>query len=407
MYWRFQLVNSKDLSKIGLLRQAKGRKVDVLLNKHGSADFVYPLNGEYAASIIPYQTGIIAQRFNWRSTLSLNQGGTPGQVWDDIWSGYVLPINEDLTSGKMTVSCMGWTGRLAKRLLRNLNVFWNATDDGVIIRDILQQMNGLSGATAAQVAGVTTYTYPNPPGDGTVLRWPIGSSPNTPTWISWGGTLPNEGAAGATSYVAANRNFKVDRYTYGWSYIEQLVNIENGCDIHLDPRTRVLTCHRRYRRVKDDVVIAFNIGPRNASAFSRQNDADRQVNYFLAQGDSTAVISQFVTDTASQDLIGPIEEVQQLSGVTDAGVLLAFAGAEILVRKDGVTTFGVTPFVYKTNGSSPEPFVDYREGDQIRVSGRYLPRVNVSRQAARVFGLSVSIDDDTGNEQIQQLQLSP
>lgn len=406
MFWRFQLVNSKDMSRIGILKAAKGRKVSSLLNKHQTIDFNYPLNGELASYITPYSTAVLAQRFNWRATQTLNAGGTLGQVWDSIASAYVLPINEDAVSGKMTVSCIGWTGRLEKRLIRNLNMSWSAIDDAVIIRDILQHFNGLAGATAAQAGGVTTYTYANPPGDGTVIRWPASSSPNVPTWVSWGGTAPNEGTGGATAYVATSRNFKVDRYAYGWPYIQNLINIENGCDIHLDPVTRLLTCHRRYRRVKDDVVIAFNTKARNASGFTRQDDADQIVNYFLAQGES-AVAPQFVTDTASQDLIGPVEEVAQLSGITDAAVLLAFAGAEILVRKNGVVTYGVTPFTYSPGGSVPEPFVDYREGDQIRVSAKFLPRINVVSQAVRVFGLIANIDDDTGNETIGQLQLSP
>jgi hypothetical protein len=408
MFWRFQLVNSKDMSRVGPLKAAKGRKVGCILNKHQTIDFTYPLDGEFAASIIPYQTGVIAQRFNWRSTLALNQGGTPGTVWDSIASGYVLPINEDAGGGRMTVSCIGWTGRLEKRLIRNLNMFWSATDDAIVIRNILQHVNGLTGNEALheQVGGTTSYTFVNPPGDGTIIRWPSGSSPNVPTWVAWGGTQPNEGVGGATAYVVANRNFKVDRYAYAWPYIQNLINIENGCDIHLNPITRDLTAHRRYRRVKDDVIIAFNTKARNASGFTRQDDADQIVNYFLAQGE-VGVTPQFVTDTASQDLIGPVEEVAQLAGINDAAVLLAYAGAEILVRKNGVVTYGVTPFTYTPQGSVPEPFVDYREGDQIRVSAKFLPRINVVSQAVRVFGIVANIDDDTGNEQIQQLQLSP
>lgn len=407
MNWRFILVNSKDLSKIGPLRQAKGRKVDILLNKHGSADFTYPLNGEFADQIIPYQTGIIAQRFNWRATQSLNDQGGFGEIWDDIWSGYVLPINEDLNTEKMTVSCIGWTNRLNKRFIRNLNMFWNNTSDAFIISDIIQHLNGLTVDTFEHTGFFANYTYPNPPGDGRTIFWPAGSSPNVPTWVAWGGTQANEGPGGSTPFTHAARNFKVDRYNYAWPYIEQLINLENGCDIHLNPRTRALTVHRRYRRIKNDVLVAFNIGPRNASAFSRQNDADRQVNDFIAQGQSAAVVSQYAQDADSQRMIGPLEEIQQLGGVTDTGVLLAYAGAEILVRKNGVITYGVTPFQYQPNSSVPEPFVDYREGDQILVSGRYLPRVDVTRQAVRIFGLSVVIEDDSGKEQLQQLQLAP
>lgn len=411
MRWRFQLVNSKDMSRIGVLKQAKGRSVNVMVGKHGEAGFTYPLDGEYAANIIPYQTGILAERFNWRMTEARRQAGLYGQIWDPIWSGYVLPIAEDLTASRMTVSCIGWTGRLAKRLIRNRNMFWNNVDDGAIIRDILQHLNGLPAFgdpsyVVEHSAGVQSKLYVSPPGDGYTIWWPLGASPNTPTCLKWGGLLPDDGFGGSASYVPALRNFKVEQYNYGWPYIENLMNIENGCDIHVDPVQRTLSVHRRYRRVKDEIVIGFAGLPRNAAAFSRQNDADKIVNYFLAQGEAI-VTPQFAHDLTSQTTIGPIEEVQQLGGVTDIGVLLAYAGAEILVRGNGVVTYGVTPFAYTPTNGVPEPFVEYREGDQIRVSAKAGKRPPVDRQAVRVFGLNVSIDDDTGNEKLQQLQLSP
>lgn len=393
------------MSIIGPLSAAKGRKIEILQNKHGSADFTYPLDGIFSEYIKPYKTGILAERFNWRATRVFNNLGNFGQIWDPVWSGYVLPINEDLAPNKMSVSCIGWTQRLAKRLTRNSNMHWSGIDDAIIIRDLIQHLNGLEVSEVEHDSGINTYQYLNPPGDNYEITWPLGSSPNTPNWISWGGVQPDEGPGGDTEYISALRNFKAEKYAYGWPYIENLMNIENGCDIHLNPLSRILTAHRRYRRATNN-VIAFATGPHNASSFSRQADADKIVNYFLAQGDSSVPL-QYADDIDSQLEIGPIEEIQQLAGVNDAGVLLAYAGAEIITRKDGVITYGVTPFSYRPGSSVPEPLVDYRQGDQVLLSAKYLPRINIDKVSARVFGLNFSIDDETGNEQLQQLQINP
>jgi len=399
--WRFILVNSLDLSRIGELRQASGRKLNVLANKPGSSDFTYPMDAHYAATIEKYKTGIIAERFNWRATRTWQAGGNHGEIWDAIWSGYVRTINENWTDNKMVISCLGWMERLQKRYVRT-DMLWSTTDDSLIIRDLVQKLNGdPAGPSFEMNTGVSSYTAP----DGYSVRWPAGSLPNTSTWVKWGGTLPNEGVGGATSYVAAPRNFKVAKYQYVGPIIDQIVNIENGCDISLDPKTRVLTCHRRYRRVMDNVIVGFNWGPRNAAAFNRDLDGEREVNYLLAQGDA-ATTPAFKDDVTRIDQIGLIEEVEQISGINDNAVLLAYAGAEVLVRANGLVTYGVTPFGYTSINSSPEPFVDYRVGDQIRVTAKLPPRGNITNQAVRVFGMSVDIDD-SGNEKLGQLQIAP
>jgi hypothetical protein len=420
--WRFVLVNSKDLSRIGVLQMARDRKVSLKLNKPGSGNFSYPMDANYAENIEKYRTGIIAERFNWRQTQANNIAGIYGAVWDPIWSGYVLTIDEDWTNNRMSIGCVGWMQRLAKRLLRAAQS-WSAVDDGDIIRDIIQMVNGGPGAPSYEwAAGTTQYTA----ADTYVVKWPTGSSPNTSSWIKWGGTQPNEGTGviGGTAYVpltsivsprngqSAARNFKVTKYQDALSPIDQVVNIEYGCDIVCDPITRAVTAHRRYSRVKDDVVIGFQWGPKNTAQFGRTLDGERQCNYFLAQGDPTATAGYADDPTGIAD-VGLIEEVTQLSGVAGAGpsgsanpVLLAYAGGEVVIRMNGVITYSVTPFVFSPNGPVPEPTVDYRVGDQIRVTAIHPPRGNIVNQAVRVFGMDFGIDDND-NEQLGALELSP
>lgn len=405
--WRFTLIDSRDMTRVGELRKASNRKCDVILDKPGAGGFDYNMQERYASDIVPYQTGILAERYNWRATLARWVAGQRGAVWDKIWSGYVLPISENITDNKMSVSCVGWQTRFGKRIIRR-DFNWNDIDDAEIIGAIINEINGLTdvGGTVHPIDAHTADMS-----DGYTLRWPVTSDPNTPTWVQWGGTAPNEGTGGATAYVEALRKFKAQRWQFAQPYIDSLVSLENGCDLHLDPATRILTAHRRYERVKSNVVLSLGFGPRNMATFGRDIDANEQINYFLAQGEA-GVVPQYAHDTDSMDLIGPIEETAQISGAGshDVGVLLAYAGAEVLIKAQGHITYGITPFPYNPNKKSvPEPFVDYREGDTVSVVAKHLPRVNIvsPNNKARVFGFNVTIDDTGGNEKIGALQLAP
>jgi hypothetical protein len=385
MVYRFILVNSNDMSRIGELSHASSRKVDLVLGKPGSASFSYPMDADYAAQIVPYASGIKVERLNKRAT-----DAAGASQWDCIWSGYVLPIDEQPGANHMNVSCVGWMQRLAKRILRRDKIY-NSVDDGTIVADLIAEVN------------LTTAP------DGYVVPVVAGSSPSTPTWLSWGGTQPNEGPGGATAYVAAAapRNKSLTKYSNVWSAIEELQNLEGGGNLVCDPVTRVLTWHRRYRRVKDDVVFGFQWGPKNLSDFTRNIDADSQVNYLLATG-SPAAGPMYAHNQAQQAQIGLIEEQVSLSDVVDPSVLLAYAGAEILVRANGRITYGIMPFPYspEVEGGVPEPFVAFRVGDQCRFTAVHSPRVNIRGQAIRVFGLSLSIDEnDLGR--LAALQVAP
>jgi len=406
--WRFILVDSRDMTRITELGRAKSRNVSVKNNISGKADWTYPLRDEFSPDIVPFQTGVLAERFNWRATVARNASNLPGEIWDPIWSGYNLTINEDITGDTMTINTVGWLQRLDKRIT-HAAFTWSNIDDALIIRDLLRHAYGADiPAWAANSAndewnsGVTSYVT----ADGITLHWPTGMDPNVPTYMKWGGTQPNEGVGGATAYVPQIRSTTVGKYVNILPEIDRIISLENGCDIYVHPVTRELTAHRRYRRDRDEVDIALNWGPKNISQLSRGIEGDRAVNYFLAQGDAS-VFGQYKDDVASMQAVGPLEEVASLSSVKNVNVLLAYAGAEVLVRKNGVVTYGVTPFTYTSENSVPEPFVDYRQGDQIYISAVYEPRNSIFRQAARVFGMNVSIDDNSGNERLGQLVLAP
>ena len=385
MLWKFILVNSNNLSHIGELSQARDKKLEVVLNKPGAASFTYPMDADYAALISPFKTGIKALRWNRLATAAAGK-----DVWDCLWSGYVLPIDESVDNNRMSVSCVGWLTRLSKRFLRREKIY-NDWDDGAIVADLLAEAN------LTNTPETVPYPVPVPPG----------SNPATPTWMTWGGTQPNEGVGGATAYSAANRNKTVQKYSHILPTIEELNNIENGGDIVVDPLTRAVTWHRRYRRVRDDVMLGFQWGPQNVRAFGRNIETDSQINYIVVTG-APGSTPQYAEDKSQQSEIGLLEENVVLSDVRDNNVLLAYAGAEQIIRANGHITYSVQPFPlpYDRPGNVPEDFLDFRVGDQVRLTAVHPPRVNIRGQAIRIFGMNVDINNE-GVATLGALQVAP
>ena len=390
MLWKFILVNSNNLSHIGELTQASGKKLEFVLNKPGSASFSYPMNGLYAEMIQPYKTGIKAMRYNRK--LSEEQ---QRPVWECKWSGYVLPIDEAVSDNKMSVSCVGWLQRLARRFTRREKIYkdW---DDGAIVKDLIDEAN--LTATPETIP----YNVPIPPG----------SDPNTPTWMTWGGTQPDQGPGGATAYIdlktlAAGRNKTLQKYSHILPAIEELNQIEYGGDIAVDPVTRAITWHRRLRAVKDDVVLGFQWGPQNVRSFGRNLEADSQINYIIVSG-AAGTGPQYAEDVAQQAQIGLLEENVVLSDVKDNNILLTYAGAEMIIRSNGHITYQITPFPIHPDRRTNvvEPFIDFNVGDQVRLTAVHPKRINIRGQAVRIFGFSIDIDDN-GVATIGPLQVAP
>jgi hypothetical protein len=394
--WRFNLRNSRDLSLIGELTAASGKSLSLAHNAAGSSSWDYPMTRELSPYIQAYNTCMSAERYNWRATQAMNLGGTPGQVWDWIWSGYVLPIKEDWTSDMMSVQCVGWMQRLNVRMLRRDKAYTNS-DDAPIIQDLLAEMN----LTSAPQPDGTTYPVP-------VVA---GSSPATPTWMGWGGTLPNQGVGGATAYVPrASITLNKTKYQMVMPIIDEITGFENGCDWKLDPKTRLLYIYRKRCTVRDQ-VLAFRWGPNNLGQFSRDIAADQKANYWLTTG-SQGVQSGMMDDTADQSVNGLIEGLSQWTDQNNTGNLILNSGAEILMRKNGRITYGITPFYYvgdinRTPNSVPEPFVDYDPTcDELKLSAYHPMRGKISLNTVRCFGCTVSIDEEN-NEQLSQLQVAP
>ncbi len=377
--WRILLVQSNDLTLLGDLTKAgTGKSLSLSLNKPGNVSFSMPMDHDMAGLIQPHTTGIMARR-----------KGSTG--WQTIWSGEIQPIDEDASNNRMTVSAVGWWDILYHRFIRQKKIFTN-TDDGAIIMALLTEMN----------------TTPAP--DGYAILTPGSSNPNTPTWLLPGGTKNNEWTnSGGTAYVTALRDMNgIEPYTMVGTIIDQLVNLENGCDLELDPETRTLYAFRRKERVLPNVLFGFNWGPHNLQQFGRNIDGTTTVNYFLATG-LPQHAPRYQDVGLSQYAFRLREETIALSDYKDESTLQAYAAAEIALRAGPRITYSITPFPFggeQAEGRVPEPFVDYRLGDTIYFSAKWPPRINIQKQAARIFGITVNIDEN-GNERISPLSIYP
>jgi hypothetical protein len=433
VYWKFILANSKDMSNIAELTQARSRNLSVIQNLPGSASFTHPMSTDFSAAIEEIKTCVKALRFNWRESIRMRALGYPANVWDTVWSGPVMTIDEDISADRMTVNCVGWLQRLDKRKIRrdinfvyvpgaNPPITATGVDDADIIFSLLAEVNGYQadGVTAQRgeyAAGVNSAGFRGSTGnDWYAGYWPMGSKPNLPTWIKQGQKLPNEGVGGATPYAPAMRGKNYQAGQYVGPAISELLGVENGCDIEIDPITREMNIYRRRMTIRPEVIFGFNWGPKNIQQLGRQRDGTAVVNYHLSTGASGS-IPKYKDDVDSQLEYGLLEEDAALSDVVDnvniasgnsprQSVLWTYSAAEIALRKSVPNVFSVTPFPYTRDGSVPEPFVDYKVGDRVQYTAIWKPRIEVKNQGVRVFGLNVNIDD-LGNEKIGQLQFNP
>jgi hypothetical protein len=391
--WRFILATSSDLRPIGELFNARDKQLQLVLNRSGSCSFTLPMTDGMAEFISPLSTAILAYRWSTKS-----------KVWRLIWSGYINTIDEDVSSDRMSVNAVGWLQRLEKRLLwRDLNFPYqvnSSTDDAAIISALLTHANG-GLAVGTYGPGISTATIPGGP----QVSWPVGSVPNLPSYIQWGGVLPNEGLNGSTAYASAYRGKAIPKGASILQQIIELTNLENGCDIWVDPSTRTLNVYRKKRRILSSLVFGYQWGPNNIKQFRRSIDASIVTNIHTSSGSAGSTPGQAI-DSSSLGAYGPFEEAVNLSDVRDTTILQGYSGAEVAIRSQPRQISSITPFPFTEGSGIPEPYEDYDVGDQGRFSAVHARRISISNQSIRLFGISVS-EDNEGNENIGQLQISP
>lgn len=179
--------------------------------------------------------------------------------------------------------------------------------------------------------------------------------------------------------------------------ISGLSEIEAGFDFEVNNETRELNIYQQIGSAKD-VHFGYNTGASNIKSLSVTTDASRMVNEFVAIGASNYSIAD---EETKQDTYGKFSETGTAPSVTEQLILGAYANEEVALRSDPVVTYDIVPM---PSGPSnvPQPFDAYGIGDIIYFSAKK-GRINIDNQAIRIFGMTVSIDDN-GVETVSSVQ---
>ena len=190
---------------------------------------------------------------------------------------------------------------------------------------------------------------------------------------------------------------------------DELSGIENGADWWVHPKTRLLYVYRK-RCIQRDVVVAFKWGPNNLAQFNRNIAADQKANYVLLTGAGGR--SAMADNKADQEINGLIESHTAWTDCNSTEVLLAEAGAQIIMKANGKITYAITPFHYAGGidmppTSVPEPFMDYDPiGDEFKLTAMHPKRGNIMLQTVRSYGVGITIDEQN-NGTLSALQVAP
>jgi hypothetical protein len=349
--WSLVLANTADMSPIGLLRYASSKQLQLVYNRPGTLNFQVPIDDGLSYSIVNRKTCVIAYR-----------NDVP------VWSAPVVSVRDAVPEDVLQVTCMGWLEELDHRFIRP------SEEPGFIFSNIAggQIILALIAAANAQTDG------------NGVVR---------PTHVKAG--------------VATDTQVRSRAYKRAESYgdnIRELCDVENGCDIFIDPISRSVTV-RSPTDFADrlDCRFGYGIFPNNLETVSRQVDGTRMANRINVAG-ASSVTPVFAESQASMDDADTIiEEWITLSDVTQASVLGEYANGEVAYKKDGLTTYAIKPM---SLGTVPRLFDDFQLGDKVYFSvdrGRF----RVDTQPVRVFTASLTISDDTGDEIFDEIGTSP
>jgi hypothetical protein len=347
--WKFLLANSDDMSLIGELTNARSKSLELSLNKPGTARFQLPLLDDMASFIQEETTCIMAYR---------NE--------QCVWSGPVWTITESLPDDTLDIGCVGWFQEINEGRELHAGLNFTDTDGGLIAFNLLDQ---LGVQDPALLPRITKGTY--------------------------------------QASIQRTRTYQIGQKV--GPLIQELSDIEAGFDFIVDPVTRELNIYWTqiipdtslygYGQNRPEAVFGLNWGPENLQSLRRESDTSRLRNRIFARG---KFHTSRADDFPSQSTYGVFEETITLTDVAEDTILAAYANATVLFRGLPSRLISFVPVQFVGNPNVPEPFVEYGLGDIIYV-GADRGRVQINHQAMRVFGISISIDEE-GNEAATTIQ---
>lgn len=381
--WEFFLAASSDLSRIGLLNTTTSRQLTLEFNRPGSFSASVPIDDPIAFFLKNRSTAVVAER--------------NGEV---VWSGALTSIVDDAAERTTQIVATGWMEELDHRNVHPADLHPTFLSANGLLQHTGSFLQWASGhPTDADIVSVLIGAA-NIQVDTTDTARPTHVTSISPVVVPTAGhPVATEGIPGIST-TPRTRTYNVGD-NYGQS-IRELSDIENGCDLILDPATRLLLARDNTAFVnRTNVHFSLGATSTNLVGAVRTADGTRLMNRITVAGSGPGLA--VADDVAAIDDAGVmLEEWDSLSDVSDAIILGAYANAELVFKRYGVTTYQVTPM---PTGTVPRLFDDFDLGDQVYFSvdaGRF----NVSRQAIRVFSATISVDE-SGNESVGELGVSP
>lgn len=213
------------------------------------------------------------------------------------------------------------------------------------------------------------------------------------------------------------RNLTLQRFQVVGQEILQLVNVENGVDFYVDPLTRKMDLYglgaspsyliENGRGIDRGPETIFTY-PGNCTSAQMSDDGTQVENRVEAIGQYGVGRAEDIGSQSTYE--GLFEYEVSLSEVVDPNILVAYAQAEVAVKKDPwqIITFtprGTTIADEEDIPGVPRPYEDFTIGDIVYVQiNRGSFRVGVTTpQPVRMFGFTLTIDDD-GIERLSSIQ---
>lgn len=362
--WQYILCNTPDprdptgeLEEIGELESARGKQLEIVRNRAGSASCSLSIYDDMIPLIFDrLDAGDV--RGSVRKTLLTRRNNV------DIWSGPIGSISGSLSEGSsaITLNAVGWVEYLFQRELTADKSYTNQAQDTIAFNLLA-------------IANTQDPAHPVPIFPGSVL-----------------GLMPLRSPA-----------FKKGD-TLGAS-IQKLSDVESGFDFDIDPRSRQMNIYAwDAYTIRNDVKLGLGWGPDNIAKLDWDEGGFATRNRLIVVGSNNVPIS--AQDVSSQDEYGVFVETINLPTGSPA-ILPAFLNAELAVKSRPQVTYSLTPkATTEQDEGAPRLFEDFFIGDQVAFTAKdgYF---EVKDQGIRLFGANLSISDDGNQEVINSLMTSP
>jgi hypothetical protein len=347
---KFDLVDANDMSPLFSLAEAYGRSFKPVFDGPGSFSFSLSLDADASYLVRNRATGV-----------KIVRNELP------IWSGGVTNIVRSASANTMQVTATGWLEEFDHRYVRKseeatLTFSGGGATGGSIISTLISTCNGQLDT------------------DG-VAR---------PLRVTFGG---------ATDTQVRTRAYHVGD-NYGAS-IRELIAIENGVDVIVDPISRKLSAVPPTSYTdRTNLHLGFGTAPYNLDDAIQTTDGFNVFNRENAVTASGIVASADDAEAIEQAGV-MLEEWISLSDISDATIAAAYANAELVVKRYGLVTYQLTPKPY---ADVPRPYSDFQWGDKCYFSvdrGSF----QVEKQAIRIFAGTINYTDD-GDEVIAEYEVA-